>query len=509
MGQLVPSAKNPTAKHLAKKKLKNAKKMLKMTAEKKKHKAEQKKGVKQALKNEALKAFKEKAKKTSEKEFGHQPPLPPPNEPPPASDEAPAAPDEAPPASDEAMPSGTFRVVKEHAGMLLYGRQGAVMGMGEDQLQLLLEKDARNSIERLAWVNKSWLLEISDEEKKKSWTFPQVTLSRQIRQHILVQTGAVSEDIEDEMWISDEVELIGKEVPANGIDQMHILFGWHVLCYMASGKQFDGIPGITLLDPSISCPLALPAADQHHEPDLLQKLKQLVIQKMSKNEGTFLVPLAAGGHWSLLVIDKPSRKIRYYDSLAGSDEKADIGTIEEIKNLPERCLAMAETFLGILLDLGCIGEDVLHCPGLSRENEKCRQPWGSNQCGQFVLAYLEKEVGHMPWIEPFSLFPCAKVLEHLGYGPSPTGWPESVAWAWHQRLQKITAALRDEQPRLVKDLKDQLSKLQQKGEKDMGMNCLGIRFCIKALHFCIMQTMKLSSFAGIGGHAEASENCKE
>ena len=333
MGQLVPSAKNPTAKHLAKKKLKNAKKMLKMTAEKKKHKAEQKKGVKQALKNEALKAFKEKAKKTSEKESGHQPPLPPPNEPPPASDEAPAAPDEAPPASDEAMPSGTFRVVKEHAGMLLYGRQGAVMGMGEDQLQLLLEKDARNSIERLAWVNKSWLLEISDEEKKKSWTFPQVTLSRQIRQHILVQTGAVSEDIEDEMWISDEVELIGKEVPANGIDQMHILFGWHVLCYMASGKQFDGIPGITLLDPSISCPLALPAADQRHEPDLLQKLKQLVIQKMSKNEGTFLIPLAAGGHWSLLVIDKPSRKIRYYDSLAGSDEKADIGTIEEIKNL--------------------------------------------------------------------------------------------------------------------------------------------------------------------------------
>ena len=64
--------------------------------------------------------------------------------------------------------------------------------------------------------------------------------------------------------------------------------------------------------------------------------------------------------------------------------------------MPERCLAMAETFLGILLDLGCIGEDVLHCPGLSRENEKCRQPWGSNQCGQFVLAYLEKEVGHMP-----------------------------------------------------------------------------------------------------------------
>ena len=237
-------------------------------------------------------------------------------------------------------------------------------------------------------------MSISEDMKKKAWSFPQVTLSRQIRQHILLQTGAVSEDLEDELWLSDEVEVIGKDPPGNGIGGMHILFGWQTLKYMVTGKKFDEIPGFTLLDPSLCCPLALPTDQQHHDPELLDKLKKLLVHKMSKDEGTFLAPLAAGGHWSLLAISKDTKQIRYYDSLAGSDEKADIGLLHEIQNMPERCLAMAEKLLGIMLDEGCIKDELLHRPALVRENQKCRQPWGSNLCGQFVLAYIEQEVGH-------------------------------------------------------------------------------------------------------------------
>ena len=394
MQQLVPSAKNPTAKKVAKKALKQKKKMANMTDEKKKHKSQQKQLVKQALKSEAVKALKQKQamekheaahepKKSLEKQqaleanepsHAEEAPLPPPSHPPP------------PPEME--LPSGKFRIVSEHAGMTLYGRQGSVLNMGETQMQLLLEKDLRNSIERVAWVNKKWLQSI---DCNKAWQMPQASLSRQIRQHILLHTGTVSEDIDDEF--NDDVELVGKDVHPSGIDGMHILYGWHFLKYMVQNKKFDEIPGIQLLDPSLCCPLALPSAQQHHEPELLEKLRKVLVHKMGTNEDTFLIPLAAGGHWSLLVINKGSGKIRYYDSLAGSDEKADIGTMVEIQNLPERCLAMAETLLGLMMDWKCIDESILHQPGLSRENVKCRQPWGSNLCGHFVLAYIEKEVG--------------------------------------------------------------------------------------------------------------------
>ena len=386
MQQIVPSAKNPTAKQQAKKTLKNKKKMQHMTADKKAHKAAQKAVQKQAVKNAIVKAAKQQ---TALAATDPPPPLPPPDEAPPAESAPSAA-----TASAKTVPSGTFRIVSEHAGMTLYGRQGSVLGMGDSQWQLLLEKDSRNSIGRMAWVQKGWLERIPEDIKNKAWSFPQVTLSRQIRQHILLQTGAISEDLEDDMLISDEVEVLGKDPPGNGIDGMHILFGWQALKYMVTGKKFDEIPGLTLLDPSLCCPLALPADKQHHDPELLDKLKKLLVHKMSKDEGTFLAPLAAGGHWSLLVISKDKKQIRYYDSLAGSDEKADIGLAHEIANMPEKCLAMAENLLGIMLDLGCIKDELLHRPALMRENQKCRQPWGSNLCGQFVLAYIEKEVGH-------------------------------------------------------------------------------------------------------------------
>ena len=70
-----------------------------------------------------------------------------------------------------------------------------------------------------------------------------------------------------------------------------------------------------------------------------------------------------------------------------------IGTEKEVSNLPEKPLAMAERLLGIMHSLDCIDEEIFHCPSLHRQNEKTKQPWASNLCGQFVLAYLEQEVG--------------------------------------------------------------------------------------------------------------------
>ena len=79
--------------------------------------------------------------------------------------------------------------------------------------------------------------------------------------------------------------------------------------------------------------------------------------------------------------------------MCGSIDAKKIGTEEEISNIPEKPMALAERLLGIMQSLGCISEDMLHCPALHRQNQKSRQPWGSNLCGQFLLAYAEQEVG--------------------------------------------------------------------------------------------------------------------
>ena len=78
--------------------------------------------------------------------------------------------------------------------------------------------------------------------------------------------------------------------------------------------------------------------------------------------------------------------------------------------------------------------------------------------------------------------PLSQVLEHLHYGPAAIGWPEHIAWAWHQRLVKITGALKDEQPKFIKKMKDHAQKIQQKGEKAHGhsnwVNPLGFSWSV-------------------------------
>ena len=354
-----------------------------MSLAKKHEKAAKKKDKKNALKNEAVKLLKKgkSAEQVDEPPPAAAPPLPPPALPPPEDE----------PAAVYEVPSGKFRIISEHAGSQLFGRQGSAMGAGETQLQLHLEADVRNSMVRIQWVDKAWVMSI-DESIKPAWVFPQLALSRQTRQHILLQSGTCHLDVDEMDLPWDDVELVPKEMGAEGLDGQHISYGWWLLCYMASGKKLDEIEGISMLSPTVVCPLAAdnPADSEFVSHELLCKL---VKNRMAGKDETFLCPLAAGGHWSLLVVDKRMGEIRYYDSMCGSIDAKKIGTEEEISNIPEKPMAMAERLLGIMQSLGCISEDMLHCPALHRQNQKSRQLWGSNLCGQFLLAYAEQEVG--------------------------------------------------------------------------------------------------------------------
>ena len=91
--------------------------------------------------------------------------------------------------------------------------------------------------------------------------------------------------------------------------------------------------------------------------------------EMKGKDKIFLCPLVAGNHWTLMVVDKKSRSIRYYDSLKGSVDEKGIGTQTEIENMSHQMLACE-----------CIGEALLNGPPLRRENEKVRQPMMSSMC---------------------------------------------------------------------------------------------------------------------------------
>ena len=249
-------------------------------------KATKKKDKKNAIKNEAVKLLKKgkSAQKVDEPPAG-APPLPPPALPPPADE----------PAAANEVPSGKFRIISEFAGPMLFGRQGPAMGAGETQIQLHLESDPRNSFERVAWVDRAWVMSI-DESIKPSWVFPRLSLGRQAKQHILLQSGTCHEDVDEMDLPWDDVELVPKEMGAEGLDGQHIIYGGLVLCYMALGKKLDEIQGISMLSPALVCSLAAdnPADNEFVSHELLCKCLK---KKMAGKDDAFLCPLASGGPW--------------------------------------------------------------------------------------------------------------------------------------------------------------------------------------------------------------------
>ncbi|CAK9008654.1 Uncharacterized protein SCF082_LOCUS9965, partial [Durusdinium trenchii] len=434
MQQIVPSSRTVTPASKA-----NAKKK-----SHKKGKSKDKLAVKYKKKDEIKKAALALAKKKKADEAekanapADAPPLPPPMEEPPEADEAKA--DE----SKQPVPPGVFRVVSDMAGMSLFGRQGTVMAIGENEWQIFLDEVSKNAPSKLVWIKHQYLQQIETSQLKKKWEWPQLSLSRLHKKEILIEAGTIGEDVDDqESW--DPVEVIGPKCPDGGLEAQTIVFGWLLLQYMSKGKQLGSMDGITMLFPQLLWCLVNEKAEVDHE----RCLDALKFEMRGKDK-IFLCPLVAGNHWTLMVVDKKSRSIRYYDSLRGSVDETEIGTEAEIQKMHEGCVNMAEEVLSKMLSCECIDEALLNGPPLRRENEKVRQPMMSNMCGHFMLSYMESEMSN-----------------HMGYGPASAGHAHGLAFAWHSRLEKMSKQLANEVPKMRKDLELANEKQIQLGKKSL------------------------------------------
>ena len=101
-----------------------------------------------------------------------------------------------------------------------------------------------------------------------------------------------------------------------------------------------------------------------------------------------------------------------------------------------------------LLSLGIIDEKFLDRPSLERNNGVVRQKKGSNQCGVFVLAYMEQEVA-----------------EAMGYGPAAIGWPWVAAQNWITKMQKMGEQVEIERGKRITAMREQDEKAKKNGEK--------------------------------------------
>ena len=66
---------------------------------------------------------------------------------------------------------------------------------------------------------------------------------------------------------------------------------------------------------------------------------------------------------------------------------------------------------------------------------------GVDECGFHVLAAMEQEAAAA-----------------MGFGKASTGWPAHSAKKWHERLHKVTNALRTEQNKRLDELKQHKKK---------------------------------------------------
>ena len=375
-----------------------------------------------ALKNQAklhLKkaqaAFLKKKEAEQVNEEKGLPPLPPPAEAPEdevQTDEVKAVEDAAP-ASAHAIAEKNLkmRIIRDQAGMTLYGRQGLVMSQQNEKTQLLLEADTRHKKDQLAWIRSDLLIRVNtDMWTKSDWVWPQLTMSRQVKQWFLLEAGIIGSDVDEKA----EWDYVDTEV-SSALDGQTIWLGWLLMRYFISNKSLKELDEISLVHPALVQPFIVSVDQQaaFNMPECEIGLKD----ELSKDKKMFLFPISGGFHWVLLAFDKSNGILRFYDSGVGSDEEKDLGTELEIKNLNEVTLAKAEKLLGELLRLGCIDQQLLeHSPPLRRYNEKVRQPKGSNMCGHFVLAFAEE-----------------LALDVIGYGPAANGWAHVSAFAWKNR----------------------------------------------------------------------------
>ena len=208
-----------------------------------------------------------------------------------------------------------------------------------------------------------------------------------------------------------------------------MIFAYHFLCITLNKKQSGSYKGFHMISPTLPASVRL----QMHEGIDSEKVLKALKHEMSNKNQVYLLPLHAGHHWTLMVLDLPQKSIRYYDSING--------------DMSEACLGLAEIMLGYLMQHDIIKEDTFQDhPGITRSNS-VRQPLQSNMCGHYVLAFMEEEM-------------CRSE-----YGPAATEHPSVAASAWHSRLAKLTQALQAEVEKAKIEIVSEHQKLEAQGEK--------------------------------------------
>ena len=337
---------------------------------------------------------------------------------------------------------GKIRVTNELAGQTLYGRQGEALGVGEDEVHLVLEEDWRNKGDRKAWVKKEWITKVRGDEKV--WRWPQLSMTRDVKLQMLYEAGLYTLDL-DYIDQNGDVEIISeKSIKEDGIDTQTLVLGWALLRVVFNGKSMNELDSVRFMHPSMSYSLIGHQQNEHGNKDLMapwEKVSEHAKRLFADKEKVFLIPIPAGGHWTLLVLDLRKdvpfdRQVRYYE------------TLEIPSDLSKES---AELLLASLLSLGIIDEKFLDRPSLERNNGVIRQKKGSNQCGVFVLAYMEQEVA-----------------EAMGYGPAAIGWPWVAAQNWISKMRKLGEQLQVERNKRIKDLKKLDEKDKTWGEDEVG-----------------------------------------
>ena len=343
--------------------------------------------------------------------------------------------DAATPLEEHEKPEGTFRVIRE--GVMpkdLYGRQGPIMGAGKDQFQILFDKDKATKKTKMAWVAKDLVMQV--DPSWKYWNWPQLSLSRTLKQQIMELIGVFNGALEIEaIPIWDAIEVVQeKKIPPGGLEMQTMHVGIEVLQWAYNGKHLGPCNGCKVIPGHFPIQILLQHAAGVDEHNLEAALKLEMKNKSLK----YLVPICNGHHWTLLVIDQKLQAIRYYDSLRKQGP------------LHEKCLATSEIFLGYLMEKGIVHADGFKDhPGLMRCNE-VEQPPGSNMCGHYVLSWIEEEIVSM------------------ACGPAACGHPHDAANEWQVRLSKLTQGISQEVEKIKKDVIERNEKLVAFGNKALA-----------------------------------------
>ena len=123
---------------------------------------------------------------------------------------------------------------------------------------------------------------------------------------MLYEAGLYTLDL-DYIDQNGDVEVISeKSIKEDGIDTQTLVLGWALLRVVFNGKSMNELDSVRFTHPSMSYSLISHQQNEHGNKDLVAPWRRH--QSMPKGylqvrEKVFLIPVPAGGHWTLLVLD--------------------------------------------------------------------------------------------------------------------------------------------------------------------------------------------------------------